>query len=64
MRLHSIGVIESATTPEIITATPTVTANSRNSRPSMPCMNRIGMNTAESESVIEITVKPISLEPS
>ena len=41
-----------------------VTANSRNSRPTMPPMNSTGMNTATSESVIEMIVKPISREPS
>ena len=40
-----------------------VTANSRNSRPRMPLMKRIGMNTAASETVIETIVKPISFEP-
>ena len=45
-RLHSIGVSVTETTPEIRMAVVIVTANSRNSRPSMPPMNRIGMNTA------------------
>ena len=40
-----------------------VTANSRNSRPRMPLMNRIGMNTAASDMVIVRIVKPISFEP-
>ena len=44
---------------EAITATDTVTANSRNSRPMMPPMNSSGMNTAISEKVIEMIVKPI-----
>ena len=44
-------------------ATPMVTANSRNSRPTMPPMNRTGMNTAASERVMETMVKPISREP-
>ena len=59
-----MGVIVSDTTPEISTAMPTVTANSRNSRPTIPSMNRIGRNTAESETVIVTTVKPISFAPS
>ena len=40
-----------------------VTANSRNSRPRIPAMNRSGMNTAASDSVIETMVKPISWDP-
>jgi hypothetical protein len=40
-----------------------VTANSRNTRPTTPLMNSTGMNTATSERVIEIIVKPISREP-
>ena len=50
--------------PLTITATPIVTANSRNSRPTSPLMNSTGMNTAASDSVIETIVKPISFEPS
>src|SRR5262249_23057741 len=37
--------------------------NSRNMRPTRPVMNSSGMNTAISETVSEITVKPISLAP-
>ena len=62
-RLHSIGVSVTDTTPEIRIAVVIVTANSRNSRPRMPLMNRIGMNTAASDIVIETIVKPISCEP-
>ena len=40
-----------------------VTANSRNSRPTLPAMSRIGMKTATSDVLIESTVKPISREP-
>ena len=40
-----------------------VTANSRKRRPRMPLMNRIGMNTAASDVVIVMIVKPISLDP-
>jgi hypothetical protein len=53
----------SETKPEIRIATPMVTANSWTSRPTMPPMNSTGMNTAASESVIEIMVKPISRDP-
>ena len=45
------------------TATESVTANSRNRRPTMPPMKSSGMKTAMSERLIESTVKPISREP-
>ncbi len=38
-------------------------ANSWNSRPSSPPMKMIGMNTATSEMLIDITVKPICFDP-
>ncbi len=41
----------------------TVTANSRNSRPTMPPMSSRGMNTATSDTEIEMMVKPISDAP-
>ena len=44
-------------------ATESVMANSRNKRPTMPAISRIGMNTAISEMLMEITVKPISSAP-
>ena len=50
-------------TAEATTATDTVTANSRNSRPMMPPMKNSGMNTAISEKVIEMMVKPICPAP-
>ena len=62
-RAHSIGVSVSDTKPETMIATETVTANSRNTRPTMPPMSNTGMNTAISEKVIEIIVKPISRAP-
>ena len=40
-----------------------VTANSRNSRPTIPPIIRMGMNTATSEVLIESTVNPISRAP-
>ena len=40
-----------------------VAVNSRNSRPTMPPINRMGMNTATSDTLIEMTVKPTSLAP-
>ena len=44
-------------------ATEIVTANSRNTRPTMPPISSTGMNTATSENVIDTMVKPISREP-
>ena len=61
---HIIGVVVSEMTSEIITAADSVIANSRNSRPTWPCMKSSGMNTATSETLIESTVKPTSCAPS
>ena len=58
-----MGVKLIETMPEIRMAVQMVTANSRNSRPRMPDMNRMGMKTAASERVIATMVKPISLDP-
>ncbi len=44
-------------------ATAIVTANSRNTRPTMPPIKSTGMNTAISEKVMAMMVKPISLDP-
>ena len=63
MRAHSIGVSVSETKPEMMIATEIVTANSRKMRPTMPPISSTGMNTAISENVIEMMVKPISLAP-
>ena len=63
MRLHIIGVSVRDTTAETTTAIVSVSANSRNMRPTRPVMNSSGMNTAISDSVSEITVKPISRAP-
>ena len=54
----------SDTTVEITIANASVTENSRNTRPTMPPMNSSGMNAATSETLIEITVKPIWRAPS
>jgi len=64
MREHIIGVVASETSSEISTAADRVTANSRNSRPTMPPMNRMGMKAAISEMVIETTVVATSRTPS
>ena len=45
------------------TAMVSVSANSRNMRPTSPVMNNSGMNTAISETVSEMMVKPISRAP-
>jgi hypothetical protein len=60
---HSIGVVVSEITSEISTAADSVTANSRNSRPTCPPMNSSGMNTATSDRLIDSTVKPTSRAP-
>ena len=60
---HIIGVVVSEITSEIMTATDSVTANSRNSRPTCPPMNSSGMNTATSDRLIDSTVKPTSRAP-
>ena len=44
-------------------ATQIVTENSRNNRPSTPPMNRTGMNTAASDSVMDTIVNPIPRDP-
>ena len=62
-RLHSIGVSVSDTKPDTRIATAIVTANSWNSRPISPPSSSTGMNTATSDSVIEMTVKLISRLP-
>ncbi len=58
-----MGVVTSDTTSEMRIAAERVIANSRKSRPTMPPIKRIGMNTAISEMLIENTVKPISRAP-
>ena len=63
-RPHSIGVSVSDTKPDTRIATMIVTANSRKSRPIIPAMNTSGMNTAASDSVIDMIVKPTSADPS
>ena len=62
-REHIIGVNVSETIAEVTTAMVRVSANSRNIRPTSPDMNSSGMNTAISDTVSEITVKPISRAP-
>ena len=60
---HIIGVNVSDTTAETRIVTLKVTANSRNSRPTMSPMNSSGISTAINEIVSERIVKPICAEP-
>ena len=60
---HIIGVVVSETTSEIRMAADNTMANSWNKRPSTPPISNIGMNTAISDRLMEMTVKPISREP-
>ena len=60
---HIIGVSVSETTAEIRIVTASVTANSRNSRPTTSPMNSSGISTAISETVSEMMVKPICSAP-
>ena len=62
-RAHITGVRVSETKADMTTAAVTVTANSRNSTPTMPPISSSGMNTATREMVIETMVKPISPSP-
>ena len=61
---HIIGVVVSEMTSDIKTAADSVTANSRNKRPTCPPMNSSGINTATSDRLIDNTVKPTSRAPS
>ena len=54
-RLHSIG--------DTMIEAPIVTANSWKSRPTRPPRKSTGTNTATSDSVMDMIVKPISREP-
>ena len=58
-----MGVSVSETKPDKTMATAIATANSRNTRPTMPPISSTGMNTAIRENVIETIVKPISRAP-
>jgi hypothetical protein len=60
---HNAGVRVSDTKAEITTAAVSVTENSRSNSTRMLLPNSSGANTAIKDSVIEITVKPISLTP-
>ena len=58
-----MGVSVSETTAETRIVTLNVTANSRNSRPTISPMNNSGISTAISEMVSEMMVNPICSEP-
>ena len=62
-RADIIGVNVSDTIRETTIDTATVTANSRNSRPTIPPIRKSGMNTAISDMDIDRMVKPISAAP-
>ncbi len=59
-----IGVTVSDTTVETTMANTSVTENSRSRRPTTPSMNKSGMNAAISDTLMEMTVKPIWRAPS
>ena len=58
-----IGVTDSDTTTDMAMATTSVTENSRNMRPATPPMNSTGMKAAISDTLMEMTVKPICRAP-
>src|SRR5215469_4003647 len=60
---HMVGVVVKETTSETAIATLKVTANSRNSRPTIPPIISKGMNTATSDVLMDTTVNPISAAP-
>ena len=62
-RADIIGTSVSETTAEIRIVIASVTANSRNSRPTTSPMNSSGISTAISDTVSEMMVKPICAAP-
>ena len=62
-REHIIGVAVSDISSEIAMAIESVTANSRNRRPTIPVISRMGINTATSDMLMVTTVEPISSAP-
>src|SRR5579863_10286101 len=63
MRADIMGVRVSDTKAEKMMVTASVTANSRNRRPTISAMNSSGMSTAMSETVNDTMVNPISADP-
>ena len=62
-RAHIIGVSVKDTAAEMTIVMPSVTANSRNSRPTTSPMNKSGMSTAMSEIVSDTIVNAICSAP-
>ena len=62
-RADIIGTSVSETTAEIRMVIASVTANSRNRRPTTSLMNSSGISTAISDTVSEMMVKPIWVAP-
>jgi hypothetical protein len=60
---HIIGVSVSDTNADITIVTLSVTANSRNSRPTTSPMNSSGIKAAISDTLSEMIVKPICSDP-
>ena len=58
-----MGVSVSETNAEKMMVTASVTANSRNRRPTISAMNSRGISTAISETVNDTMVNPISADP-
>ena len=63
MRPAIMGVSVSETNAENTMVTASVTANSRNSRPTISAINRSGISTAMRETVNDTMVNPISADP-
>jgi hypothetical protein len=63
MREHIMGVAVSEIASEMRMVTERTTANSRKSRPMIPPISRIGVNTATREMLMDSTVDPISSAP-
>ena len=62
-RADIVGTSVSDTTAEMRIVIASVTANSRNSRPTTSLMNSSGISTATSEIVSEMIVNPICVAP-
>ncbi len=62
-KAHIIGVVVREISSETVIAVDRVMANSRNRRPMMPPISRIGRKTAISDTLIDSTVKPTSWAP-
>ncbi len=58
-----MGVVVRETSMDTSTAVVSTTENSRNRRPTMPPMNKMGVNTATREMEMDTTVKPTSRAP-